>query len=785
MAEKIVIAELDVNVGALLNSATATKNAIDALKDSQKNLKKSTEDTTKEQVKNEVVIKNLSAEYNQQKTILAALNTTNKNFVETEKAATAAVNKNITSINSARENNKQLLKIRNELNLSTKAGRDALTELNTKLDSNNKFIKDNADAYTKQKLNIGNYQSALGGISPTLARVVGGLMQVRGGLMAQSAAMKASATSTGFMSGALRIFKLALISTGIGLIVVALGSLSLYLTQSQKGMDAVSKVMKAVGAAVDVLVDRFIAVGEVLSNIFSQSIFKTLAGVKESFAGIGDEIARDIQLALELEAATQKLRDAEVDNILLQSQRKKSIQENRLAAKDQTKSLNERVASLDKAISLEKANLADQVAFANERARIAQLEYDRAKSDSKDLEGLNKIKAAAIDLETTSLKQQLTFESERQGLLKKGRAEDEKATKSKMDARQKELEDFQKNIDKRNEIDVENKKNILDKIAVFEARKRELQNEINLANAEEGIVKEQLKAKQDFEKEVLALEKLHLSETQKTELLALLTEQRGQVLADIQAKINKKTLEVDKAVLEKEKKQAQARADVAATLTGILVGLLGDSLGAKLASIAIDAAIQSGLVSISASSSTARNLAQATAALPPPLNAPLIAIASGQNVATMATSRSAISKIIGAAALQGLGTIAAKGFYEGGQVPNGTGGVISGQNIAAQRGGDNILATVKSGEVILNENQQARAGGSAFFKSIGVPGFANGGITGLTPQSIGNVNNSSFDIEGLSTILASKINDIKIVAIESDITNAQIKQVIIESTARI
>lgn len=51
-------------------------------------------------------------------------------------------------------------------------------------------------------------------------------------------------------------------------------------------------------------------------------------------------------------------------------------------------------------------------------------------------------------------------------------------------------------------------------------------------------------------------------------------------------------------------------------------------------------------------------------------------------------------------------------------------------NIPTQPNGDNIFATVRTNEVILNEEQQRRLGGPAVFKSIGVPGFASGGYTG-------------------------------------------------------
>ena len=103
-----------------------------------------------------------------------------------------------------------------------------------------------------------------------------------------------------------------------------------------------------------------------------------------------------------------------------------------------------------------------------------------------------------------------------------------------------------------------------------------------------------------------------------------------------------------------------------------------------------------------------------------------------------------------------------------------TGGIITGQNIPAQQGGDNILATVKSGEVILNEQQQQRAGGSAFFSSIGVPGFANGGLA--TPSSVTAPIQQSASINEQFDILAQKINDIKIVTVVDDVTDLQAQQ---------
>lgn len=58
--------------------------------------------------------------------------------------------------------------------------------------------------------------------------------------------------------------------------------------------------------------------------------------------------------------------------------------------------------------------------------------------------------------------------------------------------------------------------------------------------------------------------------------------------------------------------------------------------------------------------------------------------------------------------------------------------ISSNDGVAIRRNnGDDILATVKAGEVILNQAQQNMLGGAAMFRRIGVPGFAEGGIPGF------------------------------------------------------
>jgi hypothetical protein len=83
-----------------------------------------------------------------------------------------------------------------------------------------------------------------------------------------------------------------------------------------------------------------------------------------------------------------------------------------------------------------------------------------------------------------------------------------------------------------------------------------------------------------------------------------------------------------------------------------------------------------------------------------------------------------------------LAIIAATNFAGGGLVQPvqlEDGRIVNTPNIRQMSNGDNILATVRTGEVILNERQQESIGGAAALRAAGVPGFARGGKVDLEP----------------------------------------------------
>jgi hypothetical protein len=93
--------------------------------------------------------------------------------------------------------------------------------------------------------------------------------------------------------------------------------------------------------------------------------------------------------------------------------------------------------------------------------------------------------------------------------------------------------------------------------------------------------------------------------------------------------------------------------------------------------------------------------------------------------------------------------IAAQPLAKGGVVGKGDdivqfangGRVTSRGNIKPLSNGDNVLATLKTGEIVLNESQQRRIG-YASLKRAQIPNFANGGLVGAPTSLISNANNS-------------------------------------------
>jgi hypothetical protein len=198
--------------------------------------------------------------------------------------------------------------------------------------------------------------------------------------------------------------------------------------------------MGGVEAAVKVVLDRVVMLGEsvtlVLSGKFSEAAEKATA----AFKGIGAEIANEAKQGAALAEALDGVEDRERALIVLRAQSNKEIAKARMIADDTTKSTEVRIAAVQKAFKLEQS-----VANAEQKNARAYLKYldDRIKmgeSTDEDLKQRAEAQAKVLELETETLRRQKRLQGEVTSLRSEDKAKLEAYNKMREEANKKELE---------------------------------------------------------------------------------------------------------------------------------------------------------------------------------------------------------------------------------------------------------------------------------------------------------------------------------------------------------
>lgn len=252
-----------------------------------------------------------------------------------------------------------------------------------------------------------------------------------------AATQKLVTASVGRTSTALKVLKVALISTGIGAIVVALGSMVALLAKTQKGLDFVSKVAASLGAVLDNVTDSLIAVGNGIVKLFKGD-FK---GALQEANRAGQELkntGEDVKKAWDLKDQSNQLRDF---NIRLRREiatTRTEIKALNLVAEDTTKSIKEREEAARKAGALERGLLDKRLQAANKEISILQERQALSENVAADEERLTELIEAKAAIEQESLELQTTINNKLNTIRQEGiRA---------VEAQQKRLEDLTKTI---------------------------------------------------------------------------------------------------------------------------------------------------------------------------------------------------------------------------------------------------------------------------------------------------------------------------------------------------
>lgn len=371
MAENVEkILDIKVNYSEAVKAIAAYQTKIDEARDAEKDLKK--------QLKDGVISRQ---QYNEEMAASkAAINDYNESIRTISKTMQ-------NQIRQEREQEGSLKSLRAQLSNLT-AEYDSLSEVDRNGDIG-KNLKDQINDITdslkgaeeetqRYYRNVGNYKNAIIEAANsnlpfmqqlnTITAAYGSLKTYLAGVNTQMAVV--SVTTTGWTK-ALKLLKIAIIGTGIGALLVALGSLVSWFTKTQKGVEAANKIMGALGATINVIIDRASKLGSALVNVFTGNFAEAAEDAKGILAGIGKEIVEETKQAWRLADALNAIEKREVMLSMSRAANRAEIEKLKKAADDQTLSTNERIKAAEKAAAMEKEDLNLQTELA--RARIANM----------------------------------------------------------------------------------------------------------------------------------------------------------------------------------------------------------------------------------------------------------------------------------------------------------------------------------------------------------------------------------------------------------------------------
>jgi len=386
-------------------------------------------------------------------------------------------------------------------------------------------------------------------------------------------------------------FGKALIATGIGAIVVLVGSLIAYLSKLQSVQDGVTKIFAAGKAIFDLYLKSIFDITKAILTLdFGAAI--------DAFKGFYGGAADAAKGAIELEEAKIELEKQDIKNIRRAAELQDAIDDNTRASEDNTKTIDERIAAMEAATKAEQDLLQLEIDREKKARDILAEEIARAKktreASREELKQLEELNVKILQLEDEKNDK---LEDNRVKLSRTIQAENKRAIDNQVSLLSNEL--------KRAELQGKNTIGLQKKIAK-EKRDAELLDTTLTADAKKVIEdnylteiaainasarEDRLKAEQETQKRINELRKLTIQNTldgqqreiqlqllaqqeqlaavekgtkEEAELRKRITEESAIKILEIQQKYAQQTQEQQQTILDNNLKIQQAEIDAEA-----------------------------------------------------------------------------------------------------------------------------------------------------------------------------------------------------------------------------
>jgi len=534
-----------------------------------------------------------------------------------------------------------------------------------------------ADENIVYKIEIDDSQAgkAANNIANNLGKVDAAAKKSKGSFAEFGGAIEAAIPGVGKLNAAFKLLVANPVGAAIAAIAAAIGIVTAALKRSEPVMDFFENILNAISVTADVLLDNLKEVGMILLNLATFNFTAAADGVKNLTKQIKDAVVAG-QMYLDI---LRDLEDAMFNFRLATADEEAQIKTLLVQLKDKNLTYNQQLEILDKLLKKEKD-------LSNARADFARIQ---AVAEIKQIANSRNLRQTDDEM----------FDAFVKRVISSGKFAGEEG--DKMKERIVELYEKMKQAgseSKAFEAELAVKRSEFTQRHIEEMQK-EAEAAYELAKYIDGIRQNSIQSQYEQLRTDEAARESRLRGLKKyTETEFKLSVDSATSMAKAKEKINKKVVADQQATndLIFESQLGTVRA------LGNLLGVFGRKNKA--------------FASAQAVINTYLGVTEILKAPATPFVEPFATITRFLQIATViASGTQAVRQINSAPAF-------ARGGISGRRI-NGSHGIpISRDN------GDNLLATVRTGEVILNERQQAALGGPATFKRIGVPGFADGGF---------------------------------------------------------
>ncbi len=150
-------------------------------------------------------------------------------------------------------------------------------------------------------------------------------------------------------------------------IVGALAALTAAFKSADTGATAFASALKAIKNVVEVVIDRVASLAKSLISLVKLDFQGFKENAKDAFGGVGDAIRDAARAGWEYEQQMDRIKDAEAASLIRVAKLKNEIADLREVSKDQTRTYEERVQALTKALQLERQVFEIEKGFAEQR----------------------------------------------------------------------------------------------------------------------------------------------------------------------------------------------------------------------------------------------------------------------------------------------------------------------------------------------------------------------------------------------------------------------------------